>query len=281
MTALGACALFASTMAIAACNASIPVDDCATPGCATSGAGNPVQSLSAATSVSGYVVDIDKLTAYVRMNPDASAEQIIRTSSVPRTPVYAIFPGARTPAVLPDVSGHYAFEVPQGVRFHLVAATNAATNVIGTYDEEVHTATSSPLTGVAVSAFVGNAYCSVVGLAAALGVEVETVQATGACIVATFAPASSGASAWTPSISSTISVSGSDLQLWAITNPTTLPPTLAQQDSSSIGYYAINGTSGSTTRMVSISATAGTTTFPAATCELIPGLLTFASVSGL
>jgi len=144
-----------------------------------------------------------------------------------------------------------------------------------------YTAGGTPLTGAGVAVSPSSSYAAGPGLASALGVTIDALAHNGVCIFTT----SGGAfqPPWEPTVSSTISATGpAGLEVWAMTDGSTMPPTFAQQASSPDGVYGLYVPSLTSAQTVTITSTAtsGSLTFPPGTCELVPGFVSLAGVSG-
>lgn len=231
-------------------------------------------------TVSGFTVDIDKLAGYYAMNPNASAMDIIMNSCVPSTPVYALYEdGGQTETVQAGADCTYTLHAVKGKTIHMVAAENAATNVLNTYSNEATPVADSALQQIPAHVCTSNPYSAPVGVAATLGVEVTEVQSHGICMFGTNDHFTPPFVKLTPSQVTSVTPSG--YTVYALTNPMTMPPTFTQQNTGPIGIYGIYNASNDVDSHISVqaSATSGTNTYSALDCDVRPNFISFAPVN--
>jgi hypothetical protein len=233
------------------------------------------------TTVSGFTVDIDKLSAYLAMNPTVTDPgMVIMNSCVPGTPVYAILPdGSSSATVMADASCDFTVTVPQNVTVHMVAATNTATFVLNTYSQDNTASTTMPVANIPAHVCTSNMYSAPVGVAKTLAVGVDVVLGNGICMFGTQDNFTPPFVKLTPS---SITVTQAGWDVYALTDPTTMPPTFVKQANSPIGIYGIYNASNTAKTTITVNATAASpsqNTYAPFSCDVKPGFITFGPAS--
>lgn len=232
---------------------------------------------AATQTVSGFTVDIDKLAGYYAMNPNASAQDIIMHSCVANTPVYGLYEdGSQTATVTAGADCTYTLTATRGKTIHLVAAENQTTKVLNTYSQDATPVADSPLQQIPAHVCTSNQYSAPVGVAALLGVDVTQVEAHGICMFGTNDVFTPPFVKLTPS--KITSLAPGSFKIYALTDPTTQPPTFVHEDTSPTGIYGVYDDANAAVTTVSIQAqaTSGTNTYVPFTCDVRPGFITFA-----
>jgi hypothetical protein len=246
-------------------------------------------SSSKTTTLSGFTVDIDLLSANLAMNASITAPALIAASCVKNTPVYGIYEdgGANTATVMADAMCNYTVNVRQNTVVHMVAA--AQTPVLNTYSQDRTMVGTSPQVNVPAHVCTSNVYSAPMGVASLLSVGIDQIEAAGICMFGTLDNFQAPFVALTPSTAAVTSPATG----WSITSyqatPTspTTGPTFAATSTSPIGIYGIYNSASITTppttlTTITIQGTAtGTSmnTYAPFNCDVKPGFITFGPVS--
>jgi hypothetical protein len=233
------------------------------------------------TTVSGFTVDIDKLSQYLAMNPGASDPgKAIAASCVPSTPVYALYAdGTQSDTVMADATCDYTVTVKENETVHMVAATNTASNVANTYSQDNTASGTMPVANIPAHVCTTNPYSAPEGVAKTAAIGFDTLLANGVCMFGTQDNFTPPFVKLTPS---SITVTQAGWDVYALTDPTTTPPTFVKQANSPIGIFGIYNTSNTAETTITVNATAASpsmNTYAAFSCDVKPGFITFGPAS--
>ncbi len=156
-------------------------------------AGGDMAVSTLTTTVSGFTVDIDKLSGYLAMNPTVTDPAMVIMNSAMRAEARA---GLRDPrrrrhhvshGQRPNAMCIFTVTVPQSQTVaHEWPATNTGTFVANTYSRDNTASTTMPVANIpAHVCTAGNMYSAPVGVAKTLAVGIDVVLGNGICMFGT------------------------------------------------------------------------------------------------
>jgi hypothetical protein len=227
-------------------------------------------------TVSGVTLDVDLAAAYYAMNPNATAQEVIMNACIPDAQVYALYEdGTQTTTVTADATCNYTLPVLQNSSFHLVVQTAQQPP---TYSQTPVVIGTMSYGNVFAYALSGSPFSLSAGLDHVLMIGGDQVLSSGACFVIVIDAVLDPFVKLQPSIIAVTNDAG--FTVYALTDPTTMPPTLVAQTNSPVGAFALFSPMNATTTTLTMDVTAstGTNTYPTSSCDVKPGFLTYAPI---
>lgn len=248
-------------------------------GCGDDSGGGP-QDLTPQNTlvpVSGVTIDIDLLAGTYFMMPNISAPDLLAVAAVKNTPVYGLYvDGTKTDTVMADATGAFTIMAKAGSTLHMVAAKNAALNVLNTWTAEETKVGTTATMGTPAHVCTTNPYAAPAGVAAVTSLSGDQIADAGVCMFGNndhFTPP------FVKLQATNVTTTTAGFKVYAMTNPAPNPvPTFVEQGDSPIGIHAIFKAGNTTETMTALHSTSimgGTLTYPDTNCTIKPGFVTF------
>jgi hypothetical protein len=215
-------------------------------------------------AVSGQVIDVVRAALADARATIADPQAILAAAVVPDVPVYAAYSSLQgTPVVDADDAGDFTIEVDPNKTVHFVAGPAAAPSI-----DNTSVSVQEGRTGQLLHYADGGPSSAVTSLADALQRSAALLIGDGLCVVVTHTLYANE-----PPMANYLEADSGDV--WAVTDPTPVPPTVAKQGASPVGIFVVIG-DGTEKEVTLFPGSTDGSTYGSDTCGLRPGFQTVA-----